>query len=64
MTQVMEPRAVRRDTDRRREAALETGGDEPEVPEAPTLALSHMSEPVLDGRAPGRRRPSTRASRC
>ena len=47
MTQVMEPRAVRRDTDRRREAALETGGDEPEVPEAPTLALSHMSEPVL-----------------
>ena len=47
MTQVLEPRAVRRDTDRRREAALETGGDEPEVPEAPTLALSHMSEPVL-----------------
>ena len=47
MTQVMEPRAVRRETDRRREAALETGGDEPEVPEAPTLALSHMSEPVL-----------------
>lgn len=47
MTQVMEPRAVRRDTDRRREAALETGGDEPEVPEAPALALSHTSEPVL-----------------
>ena len=47
MTQVMEPRAVRRETDRRREAALETGGDEPEVPDAPTVTLSHMSEPVL-----------------
>ena len=47
MTRVMEPRAVRRDTDRRREAALETGGDEPEVPEAPTLALTRLSEPVL-----------------
>ena len=47
MTQVMEPRAVRRDTDRRREHALETGADVPEVPEAPTVALSHMSEPVL-----------------
>ena len=40
MTQVMEPRAVRRDTDRRREAALETGGDEPEVPEAPAPSPS------------------------
>ena len=47
MTQVMEPRAVRRETDRRREHALETGGDEPEVPDAPTVTLSHMSEPVL-----------------
>ena len=47
MTQVLEPRAVRRETDRRREAALEAGGDEPEVPEAPALALSHISEPVL-----------------
>ena len=47
MTRVMEPRAVRRDTDRRREAALETGGDEPEVPEAPDLALTRLSEPVL-----------------
>ena len=47
MTQVMEPRAVRQETDRRREAALETGGDEPEAPEAPALALSRPSEPVL-----------------
>ena len=47
MTQVMEPRAVRRETDRRREHALETGADVPEVPEAPTVALERMSEPVL-----------------
>ena len=47
MTQVMEPRAVRQETDRRREHALETGGDEAQAPEAPALALSQPGEPVL-----------------
>ena len=47
MTKVMEPRAVRQETDRRRDHALETGGDEPEVPEAPALALAQPGEPVL-----------------
>lgn len=47
MTQVMEPRAVRRETDRRREHALETGADVPEVSEAPAVALERTSDPVL-----------------
>ena len=47
MTRVLEPRAVRQETDRRRDHALETGGDEPEVPEAPALALAQPGEPVL-----------------
>ena len=47
MTKVMEPRAVRQETDRRRDHALETGGGEPEVPEAPALALAQPGEPVL-----------------
>ena len=47
LTQVMEPRAVRRDTDRRRDAALEASGGESEAPEAPALALSQPDEPVL-----------------
>ena len=34
MTRAMEPRAVRRETDRRREAALEAGGGEPQAPDA------------------------------
>ena len=47
MTRILEPRAVRQETDRWRDHALETGGDEPEVPEAPALALAQPGEPVL-----------------
>ena len=47
MTQVMEPRAVRQETDRRREAALEAGGGEARTPEAPAPARARPAEPVL-----------------
>ena len=47
MTRVLEPRAVRQETDRRREAALEAGDDEAQAPEAPALILSQPREPVL-----------------
>ncbi len=48
LTQVMEPRAVRKETDRRREAALEAGGAEGDEPvEAPAVLLARPREPVL-----------------
>ena len=49
LTLVMEPRAVRKETDRRRAAALEAGegDDAAAAPAAPALFLKAESEPVL-----------------
>ena len=49
LTLVMEPRAVRKETDRRRAAALEAGegDDDAAAPAAPALFLKAESEPVL-----------------
>jgi peptide/nickel transport system permease protein len=51
MTQIMEPRAVRKDTDRRRSASLDAGtagGTAPAaIPAAPELLLRTEHEPVL-----------------
>ena len=47
LTLVMEPRAVRKETDRRRAAALEAGEGDAAAPAAPALFLRAESEPVL-----------------
>ena len=47
LTLVMEPRAVRKETDRRRAAALEAGEGDAAAPAAPALFLKAESEPVL-----------------